>query len=484
MNLIDKGIAYFNPKAGAERVRARNLIRVMAGYDASGNGPRNDGWVRGGDQSQNQLNKMSLKRLRQVHRELVRNNSYAASAVDATVSYTVGEGIMPAVKCDNPEQRKQLQSLLDEWAASTFCDAAGQLTLSGLQSLVMRSESESGEALAVREIKRGKNVRVPLRIRILEGDYLDDTREGKTTIQGVEFADNYGREIKGYWLHQSHPGEMAMLRSKSKFVKREDIAHIYEIKRPGQVRGIPRGTSVVQKLRQLDDFQDARLMQQKVAACLAGAVTQGEEGEEDGDVLPDAIHPGMLPVLGRDQDIKFFTPPSVSGQQDFIKGEEHLIAKGYGINYQSLTGDLSDANFANGKMGRLDMYANIRRWRNNMLVPMFCKRVGDWFLEVCELIGVNTKGAVIKWNPPRTEILNLKDDLPAIKNKIRSGLGTLSGELRSLGINDVEAFLEEYAEDLKRIDALGLVLDSDPRHTGGNGQTQSAKTTEGNSNDA
>lgn len=479
MNIIDKTIAYVSPSRGAKRARDRAVMRIVAGYDASGNGPRNDGWVRGSDKSQNQLNKMSLKRLRQVNRELVRNNAYASAAVDATVSYTVGEGIMPAIKCDDENKRKLLQELLDEWAGSTFCDAAGQLSLTGLQSLVVRSESESGEALAMREIQRNSKVRVPLRIRILEGDFLDDTKETKTTIQGVEFSDNYGREIKGYWIHQSHPGEMAALRSTSKFVKREDIAHIYEIKRPGQVRGIPRGTAVVQKLRQLDDFQDARLMQQKVAACLAGAIVQGEEGEAQGDVLPAEIHPGMLPMLGRDQDIRFFTPPSVSGQQEFIKGEEHLIAKGYGLTYQALTGDLSDANFANGKMGRLDMYANIRRWRNNMLIPMFCKRVGVWFLEACELIGIDTTGVTIKWNPPRTEILNLKDDLPAIKNKIRSGLGTLSGELRSLGINDIDAFFEEYKADLEKIDKLGLVLDCDPRHTGGNGQTQGTKQEEG-----
>ena len=54
---------------------------------------------------------------------------------------------------------------------------------------------------------------------------------------------------------------------------------------------------------------------------------------------------------------------------------------------------------------------------------------------------------------------------------IRGGLLTLSEAIREQG-NDPDEHLAEYAADLKRLDAAGIILDSDVRATSQAGQMQ------------
>ena len=477
MNKLDKAIAYIAPRRAAIRAKARyqiDLLESRAGYDGAGKGRRNT-WVRGPSTSQNTESKAALSILRGNYRELVRNDAYASSALDTIVSNTIGEGIMPVAKhASSPYKAKLAQELMHEWMQSLDCDAAGCMNLFGLQSLAMRTESESGEAVVLRQIKRHKKVRVPLALRLVEADFIDDFRdgtvEGMATVQGVSFVDNAPAYV---WLHNNHPGDQIYTSGGSKKVSASEVARMYEVRRPGQVRGLPRGVSAMSRMRNLGEMQDAILEQQKIAACLVGVITQGEEGKAAGDPLPEKLEPGLFARLGVDEDVAFNSPPSLSGQDAIIRKEEHMIARAWGINYQALTGDLSNANFANGKIGRLDMYTNIRRLRANMVVPMFCKPVADWFLQAAAIAGFDLDGVTFDWNPPRTEILNLRDDIPAIIKQVRAGLGSMSGVLRSMGYADPEVVLRELAEDFELFDELKLVLDTDPRKTTNSGQMQS-----------
>ena len=478
-NWLDRVISYVLPKSGAARAKSRHVIEVMesrAGYDAAGFGRRNT-WVRGADSSQNAENRRSLTILRARSRETARNNVYAVSAIDTRVTATVGEGIIPIAKHSNPRKAKLANELMQEWAKSTWCDADGCCDLFGLQALIMRSQSESGEAVLIRQFDNTTTNRVPLRIRLVEGDFIDDMRNGTydnfEVIQGVALRESAtGKQRAGYYLHDGHPGEL-IAHTSSRFVGADQVAHIFDILRPGQVRGIPPGVAGLSRMRNLDELMDAIIEQQKVSACLVGFIQQGEEGKSNGDVLPSKLEPGLLAKLGTDESVTFNSLPSLSGQDAIIQKEEHLIAKAYGINYQSLTGDLSNANFSNGKMGRLDMYANVRRWRKNMLITQGMKRIEAWFIEAAVLNGHKIEGVTFDWTPPRSEILNLRDDIPALIKQIRSGLGSYSGVARSLGYPDAEALMREIKQDADLMDELELVFDSDPRKTSQSGQLQS-----------
>lgn len=487
-NLLDRIIMGVAPERGLSRVRARvvadTLLQTQAGYDAAGKG-RGNTWTRGSDNSQNAESRMALTALRYRHREMARNNPYVSIAIDTAVDLTISDGVTPSAKNADPDKQRLANELMLEWAQSLGADADGRLDLFGLQSLIRRGDVETGEVLALRKIKRMPNVRVPLQIRVLEGDYLDHLRDGvidgRRVVQGVAFGNDDSRA--GYYLHRNHPGDKYAQTTTSRFVSVDDVAHIYEIRRPGQARGIPRGAAAMTRVANLDDFQDARLRQQKIAACLAAFITQGEEGRLKGDPLPTTIEPAMIGRLGPDETVSYANPPSVSGQQEFIRGEEHIIARVYGLNHQILTGNIESANFASSKIGRLEVYAHARRWRKNVLIPQFCKTVERWFLEAAELAGFDLSGTQFDWVPPRTEILNLRDDVPALIKQCRGGLGSISGILRSMGYPDPEALLRECAEDFELLKELGMVLDSDPSQTTQSGQLQVPASNSNFSND-
>lgn len=473
-SLLDRIIATVSPRAALNRAVARQSMQVLsarASYDAGGKGRR---WFRGAGTNQNAEMRRSLVSMRNVARELQRNNPYAASALQAVVSGTVGSGIKPVASHPTSKKKKKLaDELMAEWANSVECDYDGRLNLFGLQALAMQTESLSGESVLLRRITSDKKARIPLRLQLLEGDFLDHTKDGfvdgdEITIQGVQIKN--GRRIN-YWLFDSHPSEITGRGAISKPVSADQVAHIYDMVRPGQVRGVPRGVAAFTRLKILDDYQDARLELQRISSCLSGFI-HNEEGAGKGDLLPERLEPGGLYRLNGDERVNFSAPPPANDHASFIVPEQRVIATAWGITYEALTGDYSQVNFASGKMGRIQMFSNVHRWRYNMMIPQFCKNIERWFLEAALLAGHDLSGVTFDWTPPKKEILDPAAEIPAIIKEIRAGLNSFQGACRERGIDPL-ALLKQIKEDADMFDEYGLVLDIDPRRTTNSGQMQS-----------
>jgi len=473
-NMFDKLVGYFSPTRALARDQARyrsDMLTAKDGYDAAGKGRRNT-WVRGSDSSVNVETRGSLVALRGRSREMVRNNPYAARAIEARVSNAIGAGIVPAAKCDNQKRQDNANKLMREWLKT--CDVDGVHNLYGLQALAMAAVSESGEAVVIKQTVNDRSLAVPLKIKLVEGDHIDHTKDGGLTdgsnvIQGVQFSS--GGAKSGLWLYKNHPGERGATTLTSKLTPIDQVAHIFEAKRPGQVRGIPAGASAFMKMKGLDDFQDARIEQQKISACLVGIITDSENPNSRGDVLPDRLEPGMFPQISGGKDVKFNSPPSVSGHAEFVSTELHAVAMSYGITYEALTGDLGGVNFSSGKMGWIEFSRNIQRWRWNMIIPQLCHKVGDWFIEAATLAGHDMKGVTFEWTPPRREMIDANKEIPAQLKAIRGGLKSWSETVRENGYQP-EALIKEMVEDNKRFDDNGIILDSDSRKTTSAGNLQ------------
>jgi lambda family phage portal protein len=475
INFLEKFIANVAPKLAVQRALARRSLSILsteAGYEGAGRGRRG---FHGSGASQNTVMRRDLVWMRNNAREFQRNNPYAASALQAVVSGTIGGGIKPVAHHPTSKKKKKLaDQLMAEWAASTFCDYEGQLNLFGLQSLAMQTESLSGEALLVRHIVNDRTMAVPLKLQLLEGDFLDHTKDGilagkQATVQGVQI--NNGRR-EGYWLFDSNPSELSGKSPLSSLVNADQIAHIFDQVRPGQVRGVPRGISAFTRLKILDDYQDARLELQRMASCLVGLI-YNEDNEGEGDILPGRMEPGLMARLNGDERVTFNTPPSAGDHASFIVPEQRIIASAWGITYEALTGDYSTVNFASGKMGRIQMFSNVHRWRYNMMIPKFCKTIEAWFLMAASFRGHDLSGVTFDWTPPKKEILDPAAEIPAIIKEIRAGLNSFQGACRERGI-DHETLLRQIKEDIDLFDQYGLVLDIDPRRTTNSGQMQSA----------
>jgi len=214
VNWIDRAVSLVSPRTGLRRARYRTAMEVLRrGYEGAKIGRRTDGWVTPGTGANTEI-AAALPRLRDRTRDLVRNNPYAAKAVQAVVSNLVGTGIVARARSGDADLNDRADALWMRFTA--LCDADGRTDFHGQQALVVRAMAESGECLVrLRPRRSGDGLDVPLQLQVLEADHLDTTRAGDVAgggfiHQGIEF-DGLGRRI-AYWLFPVHPGEVATFR--------------------------------------------------------------------------------------------------------------------------------------------------------------------------------------------------------------------------------------------------------------------------------
>jgi lambda family phage portal protein len=482
--LLDRIITAIAPKWGASRARARLMARH---FEAASAGRRTSGWPRRLTDANAAASGATLGLLRAQARDLVRNNPWARRGLRRIKTSTVGWGIRPKATGRGADRVMQLWK---RWGETTECDAAGRLTFYGLQCLVMRTVVESGEVLIRRRRRLPVDgLSIPLQLQVLEPDYLDTGKDGMKgeaggpIIQGVEF-DTIGRRA-AYWLFDQHPGGMgtwSMMGAVSRRVSADGILHVFDQERAGQVRGPSWFAPVDVRLHDFDEFEDATLMKQKIAACMAAFVTDlegtntslGIPGTDAATDLPtDTFEPGMIMNLPAGKQVTVANPPTSSDHQSFCATSLRGVAAGLGVTYEDLTGDYSQVNYSSARMARQAYMADVEDWRWNMLVPQFCAPAWKWMIDTLILVGENVEDAPATWTPPPAPMLDPDKEGSANSKMIRAGQKTHDEMVREQGY-DPEEYWTEYAAGLERLDKLGIVLDSDPRKTSSAGQLQVA----------
>lgn len=470
MNFLDRVIAFFSPARGLRRARARHAVEILRGFEGSSRGKRTQGWLTSGMDADAEAS-AALTTLRNRSRDLVRNNPYAARGVSVIVSNMIGTGIIPQPQDGKKRASKQILDLWAEWAETRDCDFDGLHDMYGLQALIVNTLVQSGEVLVRRVMRTDKDKKVPLQIQVLEPDFIDVSKNqdrldsgGGWIKNGLEY-DAQGRVV-AYYLFKQHPGSSAPTlggQLQSSRVDASQLLHILRGDRPGQRRGIPWLAPVMIKLRDFDDYEDAQLVRQKIAACFAAFITTDEAiDDERPAAISDRLDPGAVEVLPSGKSIQFNSPPVVQGYGEYTSVVLRSISVGLGVPYESLTGDLTGVNFSSARMGWLEFHRNIEQWRWKIIVPQFCDPVWAWFVQAIELRGARADGVKAYWTPPRREMINPTEEINSSVTAIRAGLTTLSEELRKQG-HDPRRILEEKKADNDLMDELGLVLDSDPR---------------------
>lgn len=471
------------PKWTMARVAARLALRH---YEAAQPGRRTSAWRRTtGDADV--LLRGSLIELRIHARDLIRNNGWARRAQRKIGSSVVGWGITPKAVSDNSAAAKAAMDIWRKWANTVECDSDGRKKFSKIQSLCMRSIAESGEVLIRRRWRRPTDgLTIPIQLQVLEADFLDQSRNylstetNGPTIQGVEF-DLLGRRT-AYWLWDQHPGSGRNYKP-SRRIPASEVLHIYYEERPGQSRGVSWFAPAILNLKDFDEYEDATLMRQKIASCFAGFITDidgtsnplGAASTDPEEPLVETLEPGLLSRLKPGQNIEFADPPAV-GEGGFTERTLRKVAKAMGITYEDLTGDYSQSNFSSARMARLDFWENVTEWRENMLIPQLCEGVWAWMIEAAQLanlIPIDEPVTAVWSAPPMAMIEPDKEGL-ANQRLVRIGAMTHDQMIREQG-GDPEAHWQEYADGLKTLDRLKIILDSDPRKTTSQGQEQASE---------
>lgn len=479
MNLIDRAISVFSPRAALDRARARTALGMVRGYDAARQKKRDGGWVAQGSSANAEIGP-ALARLRNASREMVRNNAYAARIVDTLVAHDVGAGIVARPRTGKKTLDRRLADAWRAWAESTECDAEGQLDLYGLQALVRRTVAESGECLVRLRYRRAEDgLTVPLQLQVLEPDYLDHLKHqtlpsGGRIVHGVEF-DALGRRA-AYWLYRDHPGDtltVTGLRSESVRVPADEVLHVYRKTRAGQVRGVPELAAVMTRLSDLAEYHEAALVRAKMEAAIALVVERVDnedairplgpvETDSDGHRV-ESLYPGMVEYLAPGEKISTVNPTPSAGHVDYSRTALQAAGVGAGVTYDQVTGDLSQANYSSLRAGKIEFRRGVEQRQWQMLVPMLCAPIWRAFVRAGGLQGLWPIAAhAATWTPPAHEMIDPAKDGKALIESVRAGLSTWGQAVASMGY-DPDDQLAEIADWQAKFDAAKVILDADPR---------------------
>lgn len=494
-NFLDRLIGYVSPTRAAERARARNAIRIYEGADR---GRRGSSWNANGSSANTELQR-AIQPLRDRSRDLARNNAWAARMLDIMCSHSVGNGIVPVCNTGSDRLDNQVNSLWEEFVDQA--DVGGCLSFYAMQDLAVRSMIESGDVV-MRFIDREINSReaVPLKLQLLEADFIDQSREGVFAIErGGAQASGVARnrlgvglgkfdEWRGLWLWPRHPGEMNAVvdlnNYSSEFVSRDELVHMFRRERPGQVRGVPWFAPILSRARDLDDLLDAANVKARVEACFAGFITNSDESmpllDDNGSVssLPNAmvstLEPGMLKELRSGQDIKFAAPTSTSQLDTLLISNLQAMAAGVGCTYDQATGDLRQANYSSLRAGKIEFWRLVGKMQQHVIIPQMCKPVWERFINRAVLAGrLNDRtargGYPCRWVVPAKEMIDPKKDFDATKNLVRSGAMTPQDFIASFG-GDWRKSLDQYAKFFEAANSKGVILDIDVAHVDQHGR--------------
>ena len=468
---LDRLIAYLSPARGAQRLAARRAMDLLS-YEGARTGRREDGWIVGAGTSANAEISSTRQLLRDRARQLRRDNAYAAKAVSVLVSNRIGTGIMAAADGTNQRVNRRVNEGWERWIDR--CDFTGRTDYYGLQALAERARIESGECFVrLAQVAAVDADDVPLRLQVLEPDYLDSTRNERRngdveTREGIEYT---GGVPSAYWLFGSHPGDNApLLRTSSQSTKvpARDVLHYYRADRPGQLTGVTELAPVIRRLYDLECYADAELMRKKIAACSVGAVTSSGDlpGASLGPVSTasdgrrnEQIAPGMYHYFKPGESVEFFDPKPSDGYGEFFSVELHAISAGLGIPYELLTGDLSEVTYTSHRGGLVQFRGAVEADQWQLVIPQLCNPIWRRFIFDSQMVpGLRVPA---RFTPPRFGLLDPAKEIPAMIAAIQGGLRSWTDTIRREG-DDPGKVLDEIEAERKELARRGVTLTSVP----------------------
>jgi len=352
----------------------------------------------------------------------------------------------------------------------------------------------------LRQRRPQDGLEVPLQLQVIEAEqcpanYYATASNGNVIRAGVEF-NAIGQRV-AYWMFASHPGDMLVTNFLDMTLRRvpaEQIIHVYEPIRAGQIRGLPHMTSSLVELFNIGNLKDAVLMRQQIANLLTVFFTRDAVASDD-DPLGDAkngmtdpdgtplagLEPGSAVELPDGVKPEFSNPPDAGPNfAPYMRTMLMAVAARAGIPYEVLTGDL--ANISDRALRLiLNEFRRIveqRQWL--VLIPMLCQRVREAWWDAAVLAGVvdapgyaNLRDDYVDtlWVPHGFPYSHPVQDVDADRKAVRSGFKSRSSVVLANG-DDPEQVDREILEDNQRADANGFILDSDARYTSDRGITQ------------
>ena len=418
--------------------------------------------------------------LRARSRSLVRENPWACGGLDTFVANAIGTGIKPISLHPDPVIRKKIDKAFEVWTDEA--DAAGTCDFYGQQTQVCRAVLQDGEVFTRIRFRRPEDgLTVPLQLQDVEADFVPYTKEdsqspGGYTRGGIRF-DILGRRIS-YWMYRDHPGSGFVRDPNLYEIPADQVLHVYEVLRPGQLRGQPWLTPAIVMLYDIKQLLDATLMRAKIANLLSFWIKRGPSGAgvlnetDNGDgTAVSGVVPGSVNYLNEGEEVMAPTPPAFNGTNELLTDLLRAASRALRLTEQQFTGDMTGVNYSSARVARLEFYRTLFPYIHQVMVFQWCRRVRKAWMDQAALVGVIDAEDYVKnradylataWEPQGQPWVDPESEVAALKSAVRSGFVSRRRVVAATG-ESLEQIDQENAEDNKRADGLDLAYDSDGR---------------------
>lgn len=371
---------------------ASNARRII-GYGRSSSGP-------------NKVLSGSIRTLINRSRHAYRNSPLVKKATDSNVTNEIGTGIITRFQSKDTEFNEAARKAHDVWVNQ--CSPDGSLGHYGNQRLICLAREMSGDCFVRRRIRPlSSGLLVPMQYQILEAEYvpheLNEIRpNGNRIVQGIEL-NRYGRRV-AYWMHTSHPGEVeGGIQPKLVRIPAKDVIHSYRPTRPGQLRGEPRSSGAILKVKTFEQYDDFELQRKESKSGYTGMLTRNDyedsdyafdpftgkplyevEGELEVGLLPGTIMSGLP-----GESLTLFEGDNTgSGYKDFMREQKLSIAATQNIPFELMTGDWASINDRIYRALINEYRRGVMADQDHLTIFQVERVIKDWFIQSAVFAGV------------------------------------------------------------------------------------------------
>jgi lambda family phage portal protein len=193
------------------------------------------------------------------------NNAVLNRLGDLFESYTVGSSFSVQPASSDPAWNLKAKKWFDVW--SRYPDIGSRQSFATLMSQAARGWFFDGESFIL--LTKGESGKP--RLQLIEAQSIATPagmEADQTVFDGIRFDPKTGRAISYFIGSEKTQGNLTDVRS----IGSDSVVHIYEPNRPGQLRGLPFVSAVINDLHDLDDLQKLEMEACKLGASVAQIV--------------------------------------------------------------------------------------------------------------------------------------------------------------------------------------------------------------------
>lgn len=417
-------------------------------------------------------------------RGLVQHARHAAHNFDSQRAYEMAfrrhvigpNGIRLQMDVRDPDGRKdtranaEIEAAWAKWGKLGNASKCGRMSWWGIECQVATGLAREGGAFI--RFHEGR-ARGPFGFQVepvlfdrLDLDLTTPIDGGGYIESGIEFDRDDRITAYHIWNRphsEAHRGRM----HRRERVPAAKMVYVVVPEEIGQVLGVPRSATALRLMNMGEKYQEAAMAAANYGAANMIFFQQEDQsgqigGTEKTDIPIDEIEGGTMAML----------PPGVTpvphaphypdaAVEPFMRFMGTSQAAGLGVAYETLTGDLSKANFSSLRAGKGEERDEWRMLQRAVFEGLHDRVFSRW-LRISLLSGrlrlpieKEDKFQAATWRPRGWPSVNPKDDATANANDLANGVKSLTEIVAEKG-RSLEDVLDERAAEVKAFQDRGL----------------------------